>query len=272
MKHVGKVLALILFGIASTAQAQLAAPTAFTGTYTSDLTCYAIPNATVDAWLASTPFKRGPTITPAGTHPLCGFSLRYDSIVNGGIPVPGLNPKELTHLLIDLDLKPGQSCLGTYTLPPPPYSFIPLLHQDDPGFVAASTFGFGYNAHLGTFVSTSTTFIGVTADVTAPLNYSGSFSNRTSVTGTGVTNLAYLAARLDAPVFGVLPGGVKVWNQVAWHATPANTQSEQSAVSWTSQLLVPGFTVINTGINNNKLGAIRLTSVPFESTIPVQCN
>jgi hypothetical protein len=273
MKKIAVLATLLaLIGLAGTASAQ---PTAFSGTYTSDLGCTPVSNALIDAQLAAkAPYlKRGATVTPAGTHPACPFSLHYDDIV---VPTPGgplhtgAGPNEQTMLVIDLDLAPGATCSGPFPLGPPPYAAIIQMHQDNIQFVGSSMSAFNYDAHLGQALVTPTSFQMGTLDVFAPLNYSASFSNRTTVTNT--TRLNYLASRVNAPIFGTLLP-TKVWSKINWNINTTTAKSENAVVqiSGGNVMYPAGVLHVSTGINNQDLGWIRLDQAPFSSTIPVTC-
>jgi hypothetical protein len=274
MKRLITLLAAVaFFFLTPVVQAQ---PNIFTGTYTADLGCIAVPNATIDAQLtAKAPYlKRAATVTPAGTHPVCPFTLTYDDIVVpiNGVPVhTGAGPHEQTMLVIDLELAPGATCNNLFfPLGPPPYAAIIQTHQDSLQFVGSSISTFNYDAHLGAAVVTPTTFVMNTLDVFAPLNYSASFSNRTTVTNT--SRLSYLASRVNAPIFGTLLP-TKVWSKIDWNINTTTAKSENAVIqiSGGNVLFPTGVNHSSIGINNQDLGWIRLEQAPFSSTIPVTC-
>ncbi len=272
-------LIMSIIATANIASAQLGAPIAITGTYTADIGCVPIPNATVDAWLAAqAPYlKRGPTFTPAGTHPLCPLYLHYDQIVFGPNPPTSPNVDEVNHYLIDLEPVPGFACnnaLGI-PLPPGPVSFFPILHESSANFVAQAQLLFGYNAFLGVFARNHTpgaTVITASSQIPgASLAFSAIFHTRTPIAGAGAANLAHMSAALNGPVFGNKTTGPS-WSQVNWNAIPANASSQNAVMSMSSSYLPTPINLPNTaGINAAAGGFIHFEQVPFESTIFIDC-
>lgn len=235
----------------------------------------ALPNSVVDGWLAAqAPYlERGPTFTPAGTHPVCALGLHYDVIF--GQP---LDVNEVTHYVIDLKPKAGFACNNQFGIPLPagPVSFFPLMHESDANFVAQGQAVFGYNSFLGQFSRNyAPTATSLTGSALTPANgtlaFSGTFYSHTGLNAAGLANLSHMSAALNAPVFGNKATGPS-WSQVNWNASATTVQSENAVFSWTSSALPSPISQSNApGLNQIQGGWMHFDHVPFQATIPVDC-